>query len=234
MASISTPPPADTLSQHRFMLSQQWYDPNFSPNLLTRGTILEYFGNPNFNPFYERGCLNERQRQENIDSERLKNYEGIEYTVHHTQDPVLQVILKKKNSGNKGSTALAYYYVARGNTFQAPDLCSLVSSRLTSVAFGLQRALEIAQEQVVLNEKFERQWLLNDSEESQNKKPSKYRDLPLRRSIKNPTSDQLLEAQNHAIIDRLSARIFHSENTSKRHHQNVYHSSLKPKRGKTD
>lgn len=63
-----------------------------------------------------------------------RNYEGIEYTVHHTQDPVLQVILKKKNSGNKGSTALAYYYVARGNTFQAPDLCSLVSSRLVSDA----------------------------------------------------------------------------------------------------
>ena len=62
-----------------------------------------------------------------------RGFEGTEYTVTHAQDPVLQVIRKQYRRPGKKPVAQAYYYIARGNAFQAPDLSSVVSSRLVCV-----------------------------------------------------------------------------------------------------
>ena len=48
-------------------LEQTFKDSRVPPELLTRENVLQYFSQVDANPFYERGCNNERVKMQNCD-----------------------------------------------------------------------------------------------------------------------------------------------------------------------
>lgn len=69
---------------------------------------------------------------------------GIEYIVLHAQDPILYVIRKQNRHapGPNGTVPIADYYIIAGYVYQAPDLNSVVNSRLTAAVHHLQSAFD--------------------------------------------------------------------------------------------
>lgn len=57
---------------------------------------------------------------------------GLEYILLHVQEPILYVIRKQHRHSPTAATPLADYYIIAGVVYQAPDLGSVVSSRLVS------------------------------------------------------------------------------------------------------
>lgn len=55
---------------------------------------------------------------------------GLEYILLHVQDPILYVIRKQHRHGPNQATPLADYYIIAGIVYQAPDLASVLNSRL--------------------------------------------------------------------------------------------------------
>lgn len=55
---------------------------------------------------------------------------GLEYILLHVQDPILYVIRKQHRHSPTQATPLADYYIVAGIVYQAPDLASVVNSRL--------------------------------------------------------------------------------------------------------
>ena len=67
---------------------------HFQPFLaaqLNANNVLDYFSNI-ANPFYDRQCNNEQLRMQGRPLDSLVNMPGIEYTLHHYQEPVLYII----------------------------------------------------------------------------------------------------------------------------------------------
>lgn len=59
---------------------------------------------------------------------------GLEYILLHVQEPILYVIRKQHRHSQNVASAIADYYIIAGVVYQAPDLGSVVSSRLVSDA----------------------------------------------------------------------------------------------------
>lgn len=59
---------------------------------------------------------------------------GLEYVLLHVQEPILYVIRKQHRHGPQPNqtTPLADYYIIAGIVYQAPDLASVLNSRLVS------------------------------------------------------------------------------------------------------
>lgn len=57
---------------------------------------------------------------------------GIEFELIHAQEPILYVIRKQDRKSPTSATPLAVYYILAGTVYQAPDLWSIVNSRLVS------------------------------------------------------------------------------------------------------
>ena len=57
---------------------------------------------------------------------------GLEYVLLHVQEPILYVIRKQHRHGPQQVTPLADYYIIAGVVYQAPDLASVLNSRLVS------------------------------------------------------------------------------------------------------
>lgn len=58
---------------------------------------------------------------------------GLEYILLHVQEPILYVIRKQHRHSPTQATPLADYYIIAGVVYQAPDLASVVNSRLVSI-----------------------------------------------------------------------------------------------------
>lgn len=69
---------------------------------------------------------------------------GLEYILLHVQEPILFVIRKQHRYSINQVTPLADYYIIAGYVYQAPDLNSLISSRLASGIHNLLSAFEEA------------------------------------------------------------------------------------------
>lgn len=67
---------------------------------------------------------------------------GIEYIVLHVQEPILYVIRKQHRSSPVQIAPLADYYILAGTVYQAPDLQSVVNSRLTTSVHNLISAFD--------------------------------------------------------------------------------------------
>lgn len=67
---------------------------------------------------------------------------GVEYMVLHVQEPILYVIRKQHRMSPIQVTPLSDYYVLAGTVYQAPDLQSVVNSRLTTCAHHLISAFD--------------------------------------------------------------------------------------------
>lgn len=57
---------------------------------------------------------------------------GVEYILLHVQEPILYVIRKQHRHSPTLVSPVADYYIIAGVVYQAPDLGSVVSSRLVS------------------------------------------------------------------------------------------------------
>lgn len=59
-----------------------------------------------------------------------RNMTGLEYILLHVQDPILYVIRKQLRHSPTQATPLSDYYIIAGIVYQAPDLASVLNSRL--------------------------------------------------------------------------------------------------------
>jgi hypothetical protein len=59
---------------------------------------------------------------------------GLEYILLHVQEPILYVIRKQHRHSPTHATPLADYYIIAGIVYQAPDLISVINSRIVSSA----------------------------------------------------------------------------------------------------
>lgn len=72
----------------------------------------------------------------------ISKFVGIEYIVLHCQEPILYVIRKQERHSETQAKQIADYYIIAGVVYQAPDLSSLINSRLLSCLHNLQSAFE--------------------------------------------------------------------------------------------
>jgi len=119
--------------QHSELLHMSYREP-FLAAQLNANNVLDYFSNI-ANPFYDRQCNNEQLRMQGRPLDSLVNMPGIEYTLHHYQEPVLYIIQKRRrvitDSGQQ-LEPLAYYHIICGTVYMAPDLASVLNSRLAT------------------------------------------------------------------------------------------------------
>lgn len=120
-----------------------WYDSAWIP-LLNQSSVLDYFSERS-NPFYDRTCNNEIIKMQRLNVENLTNMTGLEYMLLHVQEPILYVIRKQHRHSPTQVSPLAVYYIIAGVVYQAPDLGSVVNSRLLNTVHTLQTSFEEAQ-----------------------------------------------------------------------------------------
>lgn len=70
--------------------------------------------------------------------------QGIEYILLHVQEPILYVIRKQHRYSPTQVTPICDYYIIAGVVYQAPDLNSLINSRILSTVHHLQSAFDEA------------------------------------------------------------------------------------------
>ncbi|CAL8092959.1 unnamed protein product [Calicophoron daubneyi] len=122
------------------LYSISWSNPACS-HLLCSANVLDYFCDLS-NPFYDRQCNNEVIRMQRLSTEQLLCMTGVEFYLHSAQEPILFVIRKQQRLSSTQVTPLAYYYVINGTVLQAPDLSTLVHSRLLTTVSSLTKLLQ--------------------------------------------------------------------------------------------
>jgi len=75
---------------------------------------------------------------------QLANMQGTEYCLLHVQEPILYVIRKQLRHSPSQVTPVADYYVIAGTIYQAPDIGSVINSRVLSAVTHLHQAFEEA------------------------------------------------------------------------------------------
>ncbi|CAI5452610.1 unnamed protein product [Caenorhabditis angaria] len=118
-------------------------NPHWPPNMITPDNVLDYFC-IQANHFYDMGSCNQQIRMQNINrpvEECLRTMAGIQYILWHAQPP-LYIICKQRRNNINNVTPLAYYYVINGNIHQAPDMYSVVQSRLLGSLEPLRNAFQ--------------------------------------------------------------------------------------------
>lgn len=121
-------------------LGLSWHDSAWIP-LLSPSNIMDYFSERS-NPFFDRTCNNEVVKMQRLSMDQLQNMTGLEYILLHVQDPILYVIRKQQRHSPTHVIPLADYYIIAGIVYQAPDLASVLNSRLLSAVHHLQCSFE--------------------------------------------------------------------------------------------
>ncbi|KAI5643051.1 MED6 mediator sub complex component domain-containing protein [Phthorimaea operculella] len=124
-------------------LGLSWHDSAWIP-LLNPSNIMDYFSERS-NPFFDRTCNNEVVKMQRLSMDQLQNMTGLEYILLHVQEPILYVIRKQLRHNSTHATPLADYYIIAGIVYQAPDLASVLNSRLLSAVHHLQCSFEETQ-----------------------------------------------------------------------------------------
>ncbi|KAK4472161.1 hypothetical protein MN116_000459 [Schistosoma mekongi] len=117
-----------------------WSNPAWS-HFLCSANVLDYFCDLS-NPFYDRQCNNEVIRMQRLHPEQLLCMTGVEFYLYHAQEPILFIIRKQQRLSPTQVTPLAYYYVINGTVLQAPDLSTLLNSRLLTTIVGLKKVTQ--------------------------------------------------------------------------------------------
>lgn len=122
------------------LLSISWHDSAWIP-MLNPHNVMDYFSERS-NLFYDRTCNNEVIKMQRGSMDQLHAMVGIEYELLHVQEPILYVIRKQQRHSPQQVTPLADYYIIGGIVYQAPDLGSVINSRLLTTVNHLQSAFE--------------------------------------------------------------------------------------------
>lgn len=123
-------------------LTISWVDSSWVP-ILNANNVMEYFSDRR-NPFYDPHSNNELLKMQRASLDQLSNMTGVEYCLLYVQEPILYVIRKQQRHSPAQVTPISDYYIVAGTIYQAPDLCSVVNSRLLSAVSHLQGAFEEA------------------------------------------------------------------------------------------
>eukprot|EP00112_Aurelia_sp_Birch-Aquarium-sp1_P011831 Seg2488.3 transcript_id=Seg2488.3/GoldUCD/mRNA.D3Y31 product="Mediator of RNA polymerase II transcription subunit 6" protein_id=Seg2488.3/GoldUCD/D3Y31 len=129
-------------NQAENQLRISWHDSAWIPRL-NGENVLDYFCQRT-NPFYDRTCNNEVVKMQRLDPSQLQLMTGIEYELIHGQDPILYLIRKQYRHSAEQVTFLSSYYILAGVVYQAPDLGSVLNSRLLSTVHNLEQAFDEA------------------------------------------------------------------------------------------
>jgi len=126
------------------LYSKSWHDSAWIP-ILNQANVMDYFSERS-NPFYDRTCNNEQLKMQKlgIADVQLQNMQGTEYILLHVQEPILYVIRKQTRHSPTQVTAVSDYYIIAGVVYMAPDLGTLLNSRLVSAVSHLQSGFEEA------------------------------------------------------------------------------------------
>nr|SVE74455.1 EOG090X0E0D [Daphnia barbata] len=119
-----------------------WHDSAWIP-ILNPTNVMDYFQSTT-NPFYDRTCNNEIVKMQRLNMEHLSNLTGLEYMLLHVQEPILYVIRKQHRHSASTVTPLADFYIIAGVVYQAPDLGSVINSRISTTVNHLQGAFDEA------------------------------------------------------------------------------------------
>ncbi|CAG0915424.1 unnamed protein product [Notodromas monacha] len=122
------------------LLGTLWHNSVLAPQLSALN-VLDYFAN-HTNPFYDRTCNNEIIKMQRLSLEHLSGMTGVEYVVLHTQEPILYIIRKQNRTAPNQVTPLNDYYIIAGQVYQAPDLGSIINSRVVNIIHHLESALD--------------------------------------------------------------------------------------------
>jgi len=128
------------LKQRDNMLHKSYYDPAWTDQI-NEYNVLDYFCQAT-NPFYTTNCNNEIIKTQRGSLEQLRSMTGIEYFVVHQQSPILFIIRKVERLSPDEVKPLANYYVIAGKVYQAPDISSIITSRLSSTIQHLRNAYD--------------------------------------------------------------------------------------------
>lgn len=126
------------------------FDPNHP---LTEHNVMAYFAT---SPFFDRRSNNEQIRMQNIangiqnltggmgarqEEEELKRFTGLEFVLVHSRAPLCFVVQKRWRTSALETTPLAAYYIINDSIYQAPDMYSILATRLQSTVYGLKSSL---------------------------------------------------------------------------------------------
>ncbi|KAJ2586635.1 Mediator of RNA polymerase II transcription subunit 6 [Coemansia sp. RSA 1722] len=124
--------------------SDQWL---FQFGGLRPDNVLEYFSQSPFWDSSSNNAILKMQTQFNDlqqASYNLSSMVGIEFAVTHQEPPALFIITKFRRSSPTKVVPLAVYYIVDGNTYEAPNLYSIISTRMLSSVKKVEEAFEIA------------------------------------------------------------------------------------------
>lgn len=138
-----------------------WHDSNWVPHL-NPTNILDYFCQKS-NPFYDKLCNNEIAKMQRLSPEQMLMMTGVEFILLHVQEPILYVIRKQERMGPDTTVALVDYYILAGVVYQAPDLNSIIQSRVLNSTLSLKSALDYFQELRTFNSSTGYSWTSDDS-----------------------------------------------------------------------
>ncbi|GAK62149.1 MED6-domain-containing protein [Moesziomyces antarcticus] len=120
---------------------------------LSEHNVMAYFAT---SPFFDRRSNNEQIRMQNIangiqnltggmgarqEEQELKRFTGLEFVLVHARPPLCFVIQKRWRTSPTETTPLAAYYIVNDSIYQAPDMYSVLATRLQSTVYGLQSSL---------------------------------------------------------------------------------------------
>nr|CAG4641222.1 EOG090X0E0D [Eulimnadia texana] len=112
------------------LLGISWHDSAWI-RVLNPGNVMDYFMERS-NPFYDRTCNNELVKMQRLSMDQLNNMVGIEYILLHVQEP-LYVVRKQHRHSQAQVTPITDYYIVAGVIYQAPDLGSVINSRVVTL-----------------------------------------------------------------------------------------------------
>ncbi|XP_009632501.2 mediator of RNA polymerase II transcription subunit 6 [Egretta garzetta] len=159
----------DQSSELDNLLGISWVDSSWIP-ILNNGSVLDYFSERS-NPFYDRTCNNEVVKMQRMTLEHLNQMVGVEYILLHAQEPILFIIRKQQRQSPTQVIPLADYYIIAGVIYQAPDLGSVINSRVLTAVHGIQSAFEEAMSYCRYHPSKGYWWHFKDQEEREKAKP---------------------------------------------------------------
>ncbi|XP_069494965.1 mediator of RNA polymerase II transcription subunit 6 isoform X4 [Ambystoma mexicanum] len=159
------------------LLGISWVDSSWIP-ILNNVTVLDYFSERS-NPFYDRTCNNEVVKMQRLTLDHLTQMAGVEYILLHAQEPILFIIRKQQRQSPTQVIPLADYYIIAGVIYQAPDLGSVINSRVLSAVHGVQSSFDEAMSYCRYHPSKGYWWHFKDQEERDKAKPkSKKKEEP--------------------------------------------------------
>ncbi|MBN3305043.1 MED6 polymerase, partial [Amia calva] len=83
-------------------------------------------------------------KMQRLTLDHMNQMVGFEYILLHAQEPILYIIRKQQRQSPTQVVPLADFYIIAGVVYQAPDLGSVIGSRVLSAVHGVQSAFDEA------------------------------------------------------------------------------------------